>query len=82
MILRELVRRWLSNWGFLVVGAGGSPTMFTFKQEEALEHPHNANILEALGIQAVSYVVNMLMFLIFRMILYRNQILNSLSMII
>ena len=56
--------------------------MFTFKQEEALEHPYNANILEALGIQAFSYVVHMLMFLIFRMILYRNQLLNSLSVII
>ena len=34
------------NGGCLVVGAGGSPTMFTFKQEEASEHPENANILE------------------------------------
>lgn len=42
------------NGGCLVVGAGGTPTMYTFKQEDAAEHPENANILEALGIQTAA----------------------------
>ena len=42
------------NGGCLVVGAGGTPTMYTFKQEEASEHPENVNILEALGIQTAA----------------------------
>jgi len=37
--------------GCLVVGAGGSPTMFTYTQEDAADHAENADILEALGIQ-------------------------------
>lgn len=40
------------NGGCLVVGAGGSPTMFTYIQEDAADHPDNKQILEALGIQA------------------------------
>ena len=40
------------NGGCLVVGAGGSPTMFTYIQEDAPDHPDNKQILEALGIQA------------------------------
>ena len=42
------------NGGCLVVGAGGTPVMFTFKQEDAAEHPENSNILEALGIQTTA----------------------------
>ena len=38
--------------GCLVVGAGGSPTMFTYVQLDAADHPSNEDILEALGIQA------------------------------
>jgi len=37
--------------GVLVVGQGGAPTMFTYKQEDPADHPDNASILEALGIQ-------------------------------
>jgi len=37
--------------GVLVVGQGGAPTMFTYKQEDPADHPDNAAILEALGIQ-------------------------------
>ena len=40
------------NGGCLVVGAGGSPTMFSYVQQDAADHPDNKNILEALGIQA------------------------------
>merc|ERR1711892_64906 len=36
--------------GCLVVGAGGKPTMYAFKQEEASEHFVIADILKALGI--------------------------------
>ena len=36
--------------GCLVVGAGGKPTLFSYVQEDASEHPDNASILEALGI--------------------------------
>ena len=39
------------NGGCLVVGKGGTPTIFGFKQEEASEHPENDNILKALRIQ-------------------------------
>ena len=38
--------------GCLVVGAGGSPTMFTYTQEDAADHAENKDVLEALGIQA------------------------------
>jgi len=38
--------------GVLVVGQGGAPTMFTYKQDDPADHPENAAILEALGIQA------------------------------
>ena len=37
--------------GCLVVGAGGTPTMFTYIQQDAADHPDNADILESLGIQ-------------------------------
>ena len=37
--------------GCLVVGKGGTPTIFAFKQEEASEHPANEDILKALKIQ-------------------------------
>lgn len=39
------------NGGCIVVGAGGSPTMFSFRQEEVSDHPENSQILEALGIK-------------------------------
>ena len=39
------------NGGCLVVGAGGSPTMLAYRQEEPADHADNAQILEALGIQ-------------------------------
>jgi len=42
------------NGGCLIVAAGGSPTMYTFRQEDAADHPENANILEALGIQTTA----------------------------
>jgi prostamide/prostaglandin F2alpha synthase len=38
--------------GVLVVGQGGAPTMFTYKQDDPADHPDNAAVLEALGIQA------------------------------
>ena len=38
--------------GCLVVGAGGSPTMLTYLQEDAADHASNEDILEALGIQS------------------------------
>jgi len=40
------------NGGCLVVGRGGTPTMYSFRQEDAADHPNNSEILEALGIQA------------------------------
>jgi len=43
---------WYQNGGCLVVGQGGTPTMYTFIQEDAADHPKNSDILEALGIQA------------------------------
>jgi len=44
------------NGGVLVVGQGGAPTMFTYRQEDPADHPDNAAILEALGIQAPARV--------------------------
>ncbi|XP_023326168.1 prostamide/prostaglandin F synthase [Eurytemora carolleeae] len=38
------------NGGCMVVGAGGNPLMFSFRQEEPSDHPENQQILEALGI--------------------------------
>ena len=42
------------NGGCLVVGARGSPTMFTYSQTDPADHADNQNILEALGIQAAA----------------------------
>jgi len=42
--------------GCLVVGAGGTPTMFTYVQQDAADHASNEDILEALGIQAASSI--------------------------
>jgi len=39
------------NGGCLVVGAGGSPTMLTYVQEDAGDQVENSSIMEALGIQ-------------------------------
>merc|ERR1712117_273962 len=39
------------NGGVLVVGAGGSPTMLTFVQQESADQVDNTSILEALGIK-------------------------------
>lgn len=39
------------NGGCIIVGAGGSPTMFSFRQEDPSDHPENDQILEALGIE-------------------------------
>ena len=47
---------WSQNGGVLVVGQGGAPTMFTYRQEDPADHPDNAAILEALGIQAPARV--------------------------
>jgi prostamide/prostaglandin F2alpha synthase len=38
------------NGGCIVVGSGGSPLIFSFRQEEVSDHPDNKQILEALGI--------------------------------
>lgn len=38
------------NGGCVVVGAGGSPTIFQFRQEEVSDHPDNDQILKALGL--------------------------------
>jgi len=40
--------------GVLVVGQGGAPTMYTYKQDDVADHPENSAILEALGIQTSS----------------------------
>jgi len=42
------------NGGCLVVGAGGSPTLYTFKQLDPTDHPENEQILKALGIASSS----------------------------
>jgi len=36
--------------GVLIVGQGGAPTMYTYKQDDPADHPDNAEILKALGI--------------------------------
>ena len=41
----------------MVVGAGGSPTMFTYVQQDAADHVANQDILEALGIQEAAGAV-------------------------
>jgi len=38
------------NGGCLVVGPGGSPTIYSFRQEDVADQPDNRKILEALGI--------------------------------
>lgn len=38
------------NGGCLVVGPGGSPTIFSFRQEDVADQPDNNKILQALGI--------------------------------
>jgi len=42
---------WYQNGGCVVVGQGGTPTMYSFRQEDAADHPDNSEILKALGIQ-------------------------------
>ena len=42
------------NGGCLVVGSGGSPTLYTFKQLDPTDHPENEQILKALGIASSS----------------------------
>jgi len=42
------------NGGLLVVGQGGAPTMFTYRQEDPADNPSNQAVLEALGIQPQS----------------------------
>ena len=42
------------NGGCMVVGAGGSPTLYTFKQLDPTDHPDNQQILKSLGIASAS----------------------------
>ena len=42
------------NGGCLVVGAGGSPILYTFKQLDLTDHPDNQEILKSLGIASSS----------------------------
>jgi prostamide/prostaglandin F2alpha synthase len=39
------------NGGCLVVPAGGGSALFTYRQEHAADHPDNADILKALGLE-------------------------------
>jgi len=39
------------NGGVMVVGKGGTPTIFTYVQEDAADHANNDDIIAALGIK-------------------------------
>jgi len=39
------------NGGCMIIKAGGAESLYTYKQENAADHPDNADILKALGLE-------------------------------